>query len=181
MTMQRMAIQSLPMLIMLLWAAAGDLRSRRISNALTFSLVLSGFLQSVMPMHLTTPGQAMLGFLVGFGLPFVLFAIGALGGGDVKLLAGIGAWIGPGPVVAVFIIEAVVGMVIVLGQAVYQRRTTMLLRNSALVMVNMLHLGEVGVEHVRETGRACRSVDRPLPYAVPVLIAVLIVMGLQWR
>jgi hypothetical protein len=28
---------------------------------------------------------------------------------------------------------------------------------------------------VAETGQACRSIDRPLPYAVPVLVATVLV------
>ena len=45
--------------------------------------------------------------------------------------------------------------------------------------VNLIHLQDVGLEHTRATGRSSRSVDRPLPYAVPVLLAVLVILARQ--
>jgi hypothetical protein len=45
-----------------------------------------------------------------------------------------------------------------------------------------LYVKEVGVEHAAQTGRSCRSVDRPLPFAVPALAAtVLVVIHLAGR
>ncbi len=121
----------------------------------------------------------MLGFLTGFGLTIVLFVLGAVGGGDVKLLAGIGAWIGPGPTLAVFAVEAVLGAAIVLFQAVWQGRLSTLLRNSTVLAINLAHVGDVGMDHVSATGRSCRSVDRPLPFAVPTLAAVAMVVAFR--
>jgi prepilin peptidase CpaA len=124
----------------------------------------------------TTPAQAGLGLLVGFAIPFALFALGALGGGDVKLLAGIGAWLGAVAVMKVFIVAAIVGLIIVLVQCAWQGRLLMLFRNSAVLAINLVHIQQVGVKHVSETGNSFRSVDRPLPYAVPVLIATILVV-----
>jgi prepilin peptidase CpaA len=171
----------LPLTALLLWAAVEDLRTRRIRNWLTFSLLLSGTAQSFLPGRTVSPGAAALGALAGFGLPFVLFAIGALGGGDVKLMAGLGAWVGPGPILAIFAVEAVIGMLLVLGQAAASGRLRLLARNSALVAINVLHVNELGVEHTSRTGRSCRSVERPLPFAVPVFAATLIVLYVSVR
>jgi prepilin peptidase CpaA len=170
-----------PLLALLVWAAIVDGRTRRIPNWLTFTMILSGFVVNILALGPTTPGQSMLGFVVGFGLPLILFILGAIGGGDVKLLAGIGAWMGPEVVLKVFAIAAIAGAVIVITQALMQRRGKVLMRNSALLAVNIAHLGDVGVDHVRKTGQASRSVDRPLPYAVPVLIAMAILMARSWR
>ena len=126
-----------------------------------------------------TPGQAGLGLVIGFALPFVLFAMGVLGGGDVKLFAGVGAWLGPVGVVQVFVFAALVGLVIVLTQSAAQRRLTILFRNSAVLLVNLWHVGaDGGLAAAAETGKSCRSVERPLPYAVPILVATLIVVAL---
>ena len=40
-------------------------------------------------------GSAALGLLVGFGPLFVVYLAGGLGGGDVKLMAAVGAFLGP--------------------------------------------------------------------------------------
>ena len=165
-----------PMVTLLVWAACEDLHSRRIPNWLSFAVLLSGLIQSYTGNCTVTPGQAWLGFLAGFGLPAILFALGALGGGDVKLLAGVGAWLGPHDAIWIFAIAAIVGMCIVLTQATMQGRMKVLLRNSAVVAINLAHVGDVGLEHTTKTGQASRSVDRPLPYAVPILVATLAVM-----
>src|SRR3982751_5850643 len=106
-----------PLLALLSWAAVQDVRTRRIRNWLTFSLALCGLAQSFAPNPTVAPMDAALGLLTGFALTVPLFAIGALGGGDVKLMAAIGAWLGPWPALQVFLGRAVVGMVIVLCQA----------------------------------------------------------------
>lgn len=168
-----------PLFAMLLCAAATDLRARRIPNWLTFSMILAGIAQSLLPVRTVGLSSSLLGFLTGFGLTFVMFALGAIGGGDVKLLAGIGAWIGPGPTLAVFAVEAVLGAAVVLAQAAWQGRLSTLLRNSTVLAINLVHVGDVGVDHVSETGRSCRSVDRPLPFAVPTLAAVAMVVAFK--
>jgi prepilin peptidase CpaA len=174
-------LMAAPALALLVWAAAEDLRSRRIPNWLSFSLILGGIGQSVAFGVVSTPTTALLGFLVGFGLTVVLFVLGALGGGDVKLLAGVGAWFGPHAAVATFAIAAIVGAVMVLSQALAQGRMKVLCRNTAVLAVNLAHVGDVGLDHAKATGQSCRSVDRPLPYAVPVLIAVAVLVARSWR
>lgn len=166
-----------PVVALLIWAAIEDLRNRRIPNWLTFSLLLSGMAQSFMHGSLSTPGMSIAGFAVGFGLTFVLFLLNAVGGGDVKLLAGLGAWFGPMAVFQIFVLEAVIGAVLVIAQATAQGRMKVLLRNSAVVAINLAHVKDVGIDHVKSTGLSARSVDRPLPYAVPVLLAVLILIS----
>ena len=165
-----------PLLALLGWAAAIDLRHRRIPNWLTVLMMVSGLAQSFLPGRGVTPGAALLGLLAGAAIPFVLFAIGAMGGGDVKLMAGIGAWLGPAPAFAVLVVEKLLGLIIVLTQAAMEGRMRVLLRNSAVLAVNLLYVREVGLEHATWTGRECRSVSRPLPFAVPALIAVVLVI-----
>ena len=69
----------------------------------------------------------------------------------------------------------------VVAQALAQRRGKILLRNTAVLAVNLAHVGDVGLDHAKATGQSCRSVDRPLPYAVPVLIAMAVLIASSWR
>jgi prepilin peptidase CpaA len=177
----------LPMISLLIFAAAQDLRTRKIRNWLTLCLVVTGIVHSLMSSYSVLPsvtpsvtlGDSLLGTLAGFGLPLMLFVIGALGGGDVKLLAGVGAWLGVSGVVEVFLAAAIVGMVIVLVQCAAKGRLKVLFSNTFVIVLNFLHVGELGVQQVAETGKQCRSVDRPLPYAVPVLLAVLLMVAMN--
>lgn len=172
-----------PLVGLLAWAAAVDVRARQIPNGLTFGLILTGLAQSFTPSHIASPADAGLGFLTGFGLTFALFAIGALGGGDVKLLAGVGAWLGPKPTIQIFALAAVIGMVIVLVQAASQGRLKRLFQNSAVIAFSLAHAGGEGgptLEEAAQTGKACSDGagkgNKPLPYAVPVFFAVAILL-----
>lgn len=172
----------LPLLALLTWAAVQDLRTRQIRNWLTLSLAWSGLIGSFVLGGrgvFLAPADSLLGLLAGFALPFVLFALGALGGGDVKLLAGVGAWVGPVNVLLVFVVAALVGLVIVVAQSLAQGRLITLFRNSAVLLINLWHWSDLGTAHVAETGRGSRSVDRPLPYAVPVLAATVLVVAIM--
>jgi prepilin peptidase CpaA len=171
------------MLSLLIYAAAQDLRTRKIRNWLTLCLVLTGIAHSLVSSHALTPtvtlSDSLLGTLAGFGLPLTLFIIGALGGGDVKLLAGVGAWLGVWGVVEVFLAAAIVGMVIILVQCAARGRLKVLFSNTFVLVLNFLHVRELGIESVAQTGKSCRSVDRPLPYAIPVLLAVVLMVAMN--
>jgi prepilin peptidase CpaA len=163
----------MPMLALLVWAAIEDHHVRKIRNWLTLSLAITGLIQPALGGAGISFGMSVCGLLTGFGLLFVLFAIGAVGGGDVKLLAGLGAWVGPWGVFQIFLAEAVIGAVLVVWQAGRQGKLGLLSKNSAVVAINLIHVRQVGLEHATETGKSIRTIDRPLPFAVPVLIAVI--------
>jgi prepilin peptidase CpaA len=168
-----------PMFGLLTWAAIVDLRTRRIPNWLTLSLMLSGLAQSYTWAHTVSPWTSFLGLLMGFGLTFVLFAIGAMGGGDVKLMAGLGAWLGPWPTLGVSAIAAIIGMIIVVVQAACQGRLTRLFRNSAVIAMSLATANSETIEQAAETGKACSSTPgrgKPLPYAVPVFFATALLL-----
>jgi len=179
-TMTQPALIGLAPLITLLFVAAViDARQRRIPNWLSFGLLLAGLGRAIAWGSSGAVEHALLGVLVGGAIPLVLFAISALGGGDVKLLAAVGAWIGPGPVLTVFCVEAILGMAIVLVQAAAQGRLFTLFRNSAIIAASFACVSEVGLDHAVQTGKSCRSVNRPLPYAVPLLVAVVVVVWMS--
>jgi prepilin peptidase CpaA len=85
------------------WVALGvcavaclfDLRSRRIPNALTLSAAVAALCFHAAQNGLPGAGLAIVGWLAGAALFFPLFALGGMGAGDVKLLAALGAWLGP--------------------------------------------------------------------------------------
>jgi prepilin peptidase CpaA len=153
------------MLALLGWAAAVDLRTRRIPNWIPFALILGGIGRSFMPGSTLSPGEAAGGLGAGFGLMLLLFAINAVGGADVKLLAAVGAWVGPVVVLKVFAVEAILGMVIVVAQAMRRGRVAALARNSAVLAMNLAR-GEFGSEE-----DLAPTDERALPFAVPLLLA----------
>lgn len=168
-----------PLFAALAIAAVIDFRQRRIPNWLTFGLMAAGLGRAAMIGSVAGVQHALLGIVIGGAIPLVLYMISALGGGDVKLLAAIGAWLGAGLTVRIFMVEAILGLIVVLIQAAAQRRTGALLRNSAVIAANFAGASEIGLHQAIETGKACKSISRPLPFAVPVFFATLIVVSID--
>jgi prepilin peptidase CpaA len=106
-----------PSVAVLLIASAIDLRSRRVPNWLSLPFLAAGLLAGIF-----AGGKgSVLASLEGFAMALVLFGIpcllGGMGMGDLKLAAGIGAWIGPGQLVMAFIMTGIVGFVLAIGYA----------------------------------------------------------------
>ena len=86
-----------------------DLRSRRIPNWLTLSALLAGISVNLW-LHGVDGGlQALAGAAIGFAVLIPFYAIHAVGAGDVKLLAAIGALVGPVGLVPVAVYGGIVG------------------------------------------------------------------------
>lgn len=170
-----------PMFALLAWAAFTDCRSRRIPNWLTYTLILGGLAHALTAATTVGVGGALLGMLVGFSLTFVFFAVGAMGGGDVKLLTGVGAWLGPLGVLLVFVVEAVVGMAQAILQAAMQKRLGAVLRNSAVLAGSIASgQGDAGVATLPDPAAGGdRAMKQVLPYSVPVLIATAVVVAIR--
>src|SRR5687767_8872120 len=127
-----------PMFVLTAIATVSDVRSRRIPNLISLVLVTSGIIEAVLFRHGPSPVQAIQGMLVGFALSFPFFAIRALGAGDVKLLAGIGAWVGVGPILQIMLLSVLLagGMVIV--QSLFTGRSIAVLRNCFHIVVHFV-------------------------------------------
>ncbi len=169
-----------PLLLMLAIAAVLDCRTRRIPNWLTLGLLGLGLLRGMLLPWLGLAefglGEALLGALAGFALSVPLFAIGARGGGDAKLYIACGAWLGWSGVLLVFVIEAIVGLVMVLAQCAWRGRLIELFRNTGVLMLSVVYVRRIGVEQARENATRFTSIDQRLPHAVPFLAAALLAL-----
>ncbi len=83
-------------------AAVSDLRTYKIRDVLTLPLLITGLAYHVV-VGTHALSQSGLGVAVALALTLPGFLIGGMGAGDVKLMAGIGAWIGPLPTLGVFL------------------------------------------------------------------------------
>jgi prepilin peptidase CpaA len=104
---------------LLAMACISDLRTRRIPNLLTFTAAGVALVFHFVTGGWSAAGTSLAGLLVGAALFFPMFALRGMGAGDVKLLAAIGAWVGPGQVVfvalAASIVGGLIGLVVAIG------------------------------------------------------------------
>jgi prepilin peptidase CpaA len=120
-------------------AAVTDMLSRRIPNWLTLSGVLGGLL-----LHTATGGFGGFklsagGMLLGFGSYLVLYSLRAMGAGDVKLMAAVGAILGPSNWVSVFVATALAGGILAMVLIVVKGRTRETLWNVWYIANELLH------------------------------------------
>jgi prepilin peptidase CpaA len=107
--------------IALLVAAFTDLRSRQIGNKLNAAIALGA------PLFWWASGLALwpdvalqVGVaLAAFAVLAALFAFGAMGGGDVKLLTALALWIQPAWFVKLLVVMALLGGVLTIGFAAW--------------------------------------------------------------
>ena len=110
---------------LLIWAAWIDGRELRVPNWLTFPMVTAGLAYNFTQGGFNGLGGALLGMVAGLLCLLPLYAVGGMGAGDVKLMAGIGAWLGWEITVYSFAVSAVVGavmaVVMVLRRGAFQK------------------------------------------------------------
>lgn len=95
--------------VICLLACAYDLRTRRIPNLLTLGGAGLGLAFHAIAGGGGAFGASLAGWFVGAALLVPLFWLGGMGAGDVKLLAALGAWLGPKDIFWVALCSAVAG------------------------------------------------------------------------
>jgi prepilin peptidase CpaA len=156
-------------------ASVCDLNSRRIPNAITL-----GAAAIAVAMHVLSNGWsglllAVSGWAAGFVLFAPLYAVRGIGAGDVKLLAAIGAWLGPVGALWTALYGAVAGGILALVVALARGYTTAAMRNIGTI----LRLWSVaGVRPVEGLTLADKSSVR-LPYAFPLAVGAMVTLWLH--
>ena len=154
-------------------AAVADIRLHRIPNYLTVPTALLGLL-----FHTLFSGwpwwYALAGFAVGFALLFVPWLFGGGGMGDVKLLAALGAWLGPKYMLYAFVVSVFLAAVMALGilikVACLEGVTTA--KRRYLAKGKSTTPGPQG-----RKGTGAKRAMRVLPFAVPVALSTWIVLA----
>lgn len=164
------------------YACWRDVREHRIPNQLCGLLVLSGFIVHGVVQGWSGLQHSMAGAAAGFGLLIVLWLIRAMGAGDVKYMAGVGAWLGPELTFYAVIAGILVGGLISVGMIVYQRTWSRFATNMGLMLVKMSSartaFGEfASAKQFSGSGKAA------VPYAIPLTVGawgVLLFTQIGW-
>jgi len=121
--------------------AVTDVRSARIPNKLTYAALLAALSLRSTLLGLSGLKSGAIGMLVAGGLFLVLFALGAMGGGDMKLMAAVGAWVGSTQVTTLILAAAIAGGVLALGRIIFRNIMGETLRNTILLIYYRLTSG----------------------------------------
>jgi prepilin peptidase CpaA len=157
-----------------LTAGITDLRWRRIPNWLTYSAIPLAIV-----LHTSADGWrgaklSLLGTALGLGilLPFVL--IRSLGGGDWKLVGGLGAFFGPARLIQVLIYTLLINGAMALVMVIWNRRVVRTVVNLGRMFAAFFKLHLPGQDLTIDNPEAAK-----VPFGVAAAIAVLLYTALQ--
>jgi prepilin peptidase CpaA len=171
---QMMEPKHVAVLIIALVACVTDVRSRRIPNVLTFGAAAAG-----LAFHALAPAgegitSAGLGMVLGVAAFFIPFALGGLGGGDVKLLGALGAWLGPATTVWVVLYTGVAGGVMAVVVSIARGYARQAAGNVYLLLS---HWRVAGIRALPELTLDTSEGPR-LAYAIPIFAGTAVALWL---
>jgi prepilin peptidase CpaA len=140
----------------------------KVPNWLTFPLVISAWIASAVFYGWAGLGWSLLGTAVGLGLLLPAYAIGGMGAGDVKLLAGVGAWIGVTHTFWAFVVSVFVGAAIAVGMVIYRRKWRHHLYQLYAIVSEILLVRDPNRLSAMAAER--KSSMLLLPYGIPIAI-----------
>jgi prepilin peptidase CpaA len=115
------------------------------------------------------------GWAVGVAAFIIPFALGGLGAGDIKLLAALGAWLGPYQAIWLALYTGMAGGVLAFFVAVFNGYLGQALSNVRLLLT---HWRVSGIRPLHEVSLEGSSGPR-LAYAVPILVGTVLTVWLR--
>lgn len=154
--------------LVLLEAAVIDGRQLRVPNWLTYHFAAAGLLYAAWMGGSSGFSWSLAGAGVGLLTLLPLYAIGGMGAGDVKLMAGMGAWIGPIHTFWAFVGTAIAGgliavaMVVASGELIKHLAMFQTIGHEIISVRDPVMLAERAAERKKSM--------MLLPYAIPIAV-----------
>jgi prepilin peptidase CpaA len=161
----------------LIVAAVIDGIQLKVPNWITFPMIISGWVYSTIAF--AVDGQAwyvglawsLAGTALGLALLMPPYAIGGMGAGDVKLLAGVGAWVHCSNTMMAFCVSVIIGGLIAVGQIAWKRGfrkhfgQMLYITNEIVAVKNPETLAQIAAQR--------KSSMCLLPYGIPICIGTI--------
>ncbi len=164
--------------VVLIVAAVIDGIQLKVPNWLTFPLIVSGWVFSTLAYGMAGQGWyvglgwSLAGTALGLALLLPAYAIGGMGAGDVKLLAGVGAWVHCWITFYAFCLSAIVGAIIAIvmvcwaGALKRHSNQFIYILNEIMTVRNPEALSSIAAER--------KSRMMLLPYGIPIAIGTIL-------
>ena len=149
-------------------AAWWDGTASRIPNEITVMGLAAAFILRA-PLGVESLLQGVGGFSLAFLVSVVLYALRAIGGGDVKLLAGVGAFLGSSEIIGALGLIALLGAGYALLTVTWRGLLPLLVFNTLELVKSLLTLGRAGNARKLESPNALT-----IPYGIPIAMGTLV-------
>jgi prepilin peptidase CpaA len=163
-------------LLLLVLCAYWDIRYRRIPNWATLPGVALGLGLNGLFIGWQGLKTSGLGLLVGFAALLVLFVLGWMGGGDVKLMAAVGALKGFPFVVSALFYSLVVGVVIGIAMLIWNRK-------AQRSLLNLFYVIGSRVSRLIPKQNINREETQKIPFGLAIVLgtAWAMIVGYAWN
>ena len=160
-------------------AAASDVRTRRIPNALTGPAILFG-----LGLHLVLGGPASLGYaalggLISGAIFLVFYLAGGMGAGDVKLMTAIGCILGLGSIRPAILAIVIAGGLCAIALAIYKGALRKTISNVATLIAHHRATGLTPHSDLNVTNSRTIRLPYGLPIAAGCIIAFILATAKQ--
>jgi len=159
--------------------AATDVCTARIPNRLTYASLVSALLLRTTLLGVSGLRSGTVGLLISGSLFLLLFVLGAMGGGDMKLMAAVGAWVGSTHVLILLLAAGLAGGGLAIGRMLLNKSVRQTLWNAVHLVRYRLTSGlqphhELNVQSIG---------SQRVPFGVAIAIGALSCAGkaIWWR
>lgn len=155
--------------IVLLICGYTDLKERRIPNIISIPFILIGIIINAFI------GEYKL-MLIGFGTAFIIglisWILGGMGGGDFKLMVGIGTWLGTYPFVNILFMASIIGLI---WATVCMIKRKILKEKATEIAIKAYHFNAIGLKNLFKKQENENSIT--IAFGTCLCIATLIFFG----
>lgn len=157
--------------VTLILAAYIDGLKLKVPNWITFPMILSGWVFGFCSGGWEGLQASLWGTGVGLACLYPLYAVGGMGAGDVKLLAGIGAWLGGTVTWHAFLATVVVGAIMSVIMVIYRREVVQHVANFFMILNEFCTIRSPSKLFDIAAERKPRMLL--LPYGIPMCIGTI--------